>query len=165
MNLVPGWDITIRTACWDGSSFHFSRPFLWKMSLNSCYLCGAAHENILVPPRGNQECTLVKCQEMGSWSQFSRCYLSFIAAWVSKLRYNHRGTLESCDSPASVSMKTTWQLIRTQVYGLQPQSFWLSVLRWGLKICISNYNPWCFWCCWSRDHILKTTALENHLKV
>lgn len=128
MNFVPGWDITIRAACWDASSFHFSRPFLWKMSLNSCYLCGAVQENILVPPRGDQECTLVKCQGMRHWSQISRCYLSFIAACFSKLwwpRCSHGEALETSDSPASVSIKTTWRLVRTQVYGIYPQSFWL----------------------------------------
>lgn len=128
MNFVPGWDITIRAACWDASSFNFSRPFLWKTSLNSCYLCGAVQENILVPPRGDQERTRVKRQGMRHWSQFRRCCLSFTAACFSKLRWlrcSHGEVLETGDSPASMSIKTTWRLVRTQIYGIYPQSFWL----------------------------------------
>ena len=50
------------------------------------------------------------------------------------------------------------ELIRTQIAGSLPQSFWFSRSGGGRRLCIYKSSQWGLWC-WLADHILKTPVL------
>lgn len=118
LNFVTIWDITA-WFYWDGSSFHFSRPFLRKMSLVLVTAVAPYMETFWRPLEVVRN-VLVKCQSMRSWRATDHSLRPIHLKW---LKHSHGGPLQNSDFQASVSIKTTWRLI-PQVSGLHTQSFW-----------------------------------------
>lgn len=52
-------------------------------------------------------------------------------------------------------------LVPTQAAGPQLQSFWFCRFGMELRICIPNKFQGDNWCCWIRDHTLRTTSLAS----